>query len=125
MIDKLRNGIDNFKPDFGGSSLPDSKNLKAYYLQRRGELVDQMADIRDRASRKLTKELCLRILYLNKQMAKQRRTYEQENTRRLALLNTAEIRDPMYVWTQLRLRIVNWLFEIFCRSRDESMKFKK
>lgn len=125
LIDKLRNGIDKFQPDFGLSSVPDQKNMRNYYLMLRGDLVDKIIDMRNRAKDREVKVLSLRLLQMYKDMMKMRRKYEEANVDKLVLVKNSNPREPIYIWTQLRYRIVHWLFEIFVRSRDESMKYKK
>lgn len=125
LVDKLRNGIDKFQPDFGNNSVPDQKNMRNYYLMLRGDLTDRIIDMRNRAKDREVKELSLRLLQMNKDMAKMKRKYEEANVDKLILVKKASPRDPLYIWTQLRYRITHWLFELFVRSRDESMKYKK
>ena len=88
-------------------------------------MIDRIIDMRNRAKNKVVQEMTLRLLQLNKDMAKMKRKYEEANVDKLVLAKRASPRDPLYIWTQLRYRITHWLFELFVRSKDESMKFKK
>lgn len=125
LVDKLRNGLDNFQPDFGSKSIPDQKNMRNYYLSLRGDLVDRIIDMRNRAKNRVVQEMALRLLQMNKDTARMRRKYEEANVDKLVLVKSASPRDPLYIWTQLRFRLIHWLYELFVRSKDESMKFKK
>ena len=125
LIDKLRSAAENYKPDLGLEILPDKKNLKSHYLMLRTELVDRTLDYRNKIYSKTVKELCLRILQMNKDTNKMKREYERRNAESLARLETTEITDPIFVWSQLRLRIVSWLFEIYMRSKNASAKHKQ
>ena len=125
LVDKLRNAADNFKPDYGLDSLPNQKNLRDYYIAHRAEIIERVIDLRNKLKDKTIQELSFRVLDLNRQLNKQKKRYESANFDKMSRVANAEIRDPLYVWGQLRVRIMNWLFEIFVRSRDESMKSKK
>jgi hypothetical protein len=39
-------------------------------------------------------------------------------------LQTARKNNPLFVWSFVRERLVDWLFEIFCRSSDSVDKKK-
>jgi hypothetical protein len=125
LVDKLRKGADDFKADFGNSSLPDQKSMRKYYIDLRKDMIERIIDMRNRAKEKVVQELSLRLIQMNKDMAKQKRYYEEKNSQKLVSVSKTTPRDPLYVWTQLRLRVVHWLFEVFVRSRDESTKYKK
>jgi hypothetical protein len=125
LVDKLRNGAEKFQADFGIGNMPDQKNMRGYYLSLRGEMIDRIIDMRNRAKNRVVQEMALRLLQLNKDMAKMKRKYEEANVDKMVLAKRASPRDPLYIWTQLRYRITHWLFELFVRSKDESMKFKK
>lgn len=125
LIDKLRTAAENYKPDMGLEILPDKQNLKSHYTLLRNELVDRTLDFRNKIYSKTVKELCLRIFQMNKDTAKMKREYERRNAENLARLQTTEITDPVFVWSQLRLRIVIWLFDIYLRSKNASAKHKQ
>lgn len=125
LIDKLRNGAEAFQSDFGNNSLPDQKNMRKYYIDLRKDMIERIIDMRNRAKDRVVQELSLRLLQVNKDMAKQQKYYEAKNSEKLVNIGETTPRDPLFVWTQLRIRVVNWLFELFLRSRDESTKYKK
>lgn len=124
LVDKLRNGIENFKPDFGGNALPDQRNMKAYLMGRRADMLEQSLIFKDKLNAKLVKQLCLRILELNRNFNKMLKRYERENRDKLGAIRSAGVQDPLYIWAQLRIRMIKFLFEVFIRSKDESMKNK-
>lgn len=125
LIDKLRNGIDNFKPNFGEDSLPDQKNIKEYYMGLQTDMVDRIISFRNNQASKQIKELSFRVLFLNRLLQKTIKKYEKDNLLRLDAIALADIKNPLQVWNQHRIRLIHYLFEVFMRSRDESMKFKK
>lgn len=125
LVDKLRNGMDTFKADFGSTSVFNQTSIRNYYIEHRGSMIERIISMRNRANGKLVKELILRILQLNKDMAKQKKYYEDLNGTKSIAVRAPKKKDPLYIWTQVRLRLTSWLFELFVRSRDESMKYKK
>jgi chromosome segregation ATPase len=125
LIDKLRTAAENYKPDLGLEILPDKQNLKSHYSLLRTELVDRTLDYRNKIYSKTVKELCLRVFQLNKDALKMKRDYERRNAESVAQMQTTEITDPIFIWSQLRLRIVSWLFEIYLRSKNASTKHKQ
>lgn len=125
IIDKLRNGASNFKPDFGNQYLPDQKNLRDHIMGCRSDLLDSAIAFRDKIAARNTRALCFRVLQLNREIQRLRRRYEQDNDERLRRIKKLPIDDPLFVWCQLRLRLVDWLFEIFCLSVDETKKFQR
>lgn len=125
LIDRLRNGASNFKADFGNKYLPDQKNMRNHIMGVRSDMIERALIYRDKIASRTTKELCLRILDLHRQLCRLRKRYELDNEARLTAIKKAPIDDPLFVWVQLRMRLVDWLFDMFCRSTDTSRKSTK
>lgn len=125
LVDKLRSGLDNFKPGFGNDSLPEKKNMKEYYLSYRAGMIERAVDLENRRNGLLVKELMMTVLRLNKDYGRKAREVEGENRERLVTVLASEVRDPLFIWAKMRLRLVDWLYQIFVRSNDESSKLQK
>ena len=125
IIDKLRNGASSFKPDFGSQYLPDQKNLRDHIMGCRSDLLESAIIYRDKIASRNLRALCFRILQQNREIEKLKRRYELDNDERLRRIKKLPIDDPLFVWNQLRRRLVDWLFELFCLSHDYSKKFQK
>jgi polyhydroxyalkanoate synthesis regulator phasin len=118
LIDKLRNGIMDFKSDYGSEHKVDNKNITHYVMNIRSKMIDDVLTFNKQQNSKLVKELCFRILVQNRALKKAQKKYQVFKQDRIETLQKAKKENPLFVWSFIRERLVDWLFEIFCRSND-------
>jgi predicted nucleic acid-binding Zn-ribbon protein len=70
LIDKLRNGIMDFKSDYGAENKVDNKNITHYVMGVRTKMIDDVLSFNKSQNSKLVKELCFRIMVLNRALRK-------------------------------------------------------
>ena len=75
LIDKLRNGIMDFKNDYGKENKVDNKNITHYVMGVRSKMIDDVLSFNKRMNNKLVKELCFRIMVLNRALKKAQKKY--------------------------------------------------
>ena len=70
LIDKLRNGIMDFKSDYGAENKVDNKNITHYVMEIRTKMIDDVLTFNKAQNSKTIKELSFRILALNRALSK-------------------------------------------------------
>lgn len=124
LIDKLRNGIMDFKSDYGTEHKVDNKNITHYVMNIRSKMIDDVLTFNKKHNSKIVKELCFRIMVLNRALKKAQKKYQVFKKEKIETLQSAKKDNPLFVWSFVRERFVDWLFEIFCRSSDSVDKKK-
>lgn len=118
LIDKLRNGIDDFRPDFGQKSRPDNKMITDYVMGVRSDMINNALKFNQGVQSKLVRELCFRVLLLNGLLGRINKKYLRLKQERIDAMRNAKRDNPLFVFGYIRERLVEWLFEIYCRSTD-------
>lgn len=118
LIDKLRNGLDDFRPDFGQKSRPDNKMITDYVMGVRSDMINNALQFNQEVQSKLVRELCFRILLLNGLLGRMNKKYLRLKQERIDAVRNAKRDNPLFVFGYIRERLVEWLFEIYCRSTD-------
>lgn len=124
LIDKLRNGITDFKPEFGEKSRPDNKTITDYVMGVRTEMIDNILSFNKSIHEKTVRELSFRVLLLNKLLGKLLKEYNRLKQERIDAMRNAKRDNPLFVFSYIRERLVEWLFEIYCRSTDGTSEKK-
>lgn len=124
LVDKLRNGIMDFKEEFGSENRVDNKNITHYVMGIRSKMIDDVLAFNQTIKDKTIKELCFRIIVLNRALKKAQKKYHLFKKDNIEALQNAKKDNPLFVWSFIRERFVDWLFEVFCRSTDSSDKKK-
>lgn len=125
LVDKLRNGAENFRPEFGEKNRPDNRTITDYVMGVRTQIINNVVSFNKEMHQKTVKELCLRILVMNKRHEKLQKKYDRLKEERINLMKNAKRDNPLFVYSYIRERLVEWLFEIFCRSADGTSNKKK
>ena len=93
-------------------------------MEARADIINRILTLNQKISNRAIRELAFRVLYLHKQLRKLSKLYIGLRRERYTALKNAKRDNPLFVWSFVRERLVEWLFEIYCRSHD-SMDKKK
>jgi len=114
----------DFKSDYDGDNKVDNRNITHYVMGLRTKMIDDVITFNKAQNSKIVKELCFRILMLNRALRKSQKKYHVFKKEKILALQNAKKDNPLFVWSFVRERLVDWLFEIFCRSKDGADKKK-
>lgn len=124
LVDKLRKGIDDFRPNFGENSRPDNKTITDYVMGVRTQMIENVLKFNNQVKNKTIKELSYRVLLLNALVNRVFKMYKKLKEERIEKVRNAKRDNPLFVFGYVRERLVEWLFEIYCRSNDGSSEKK-
>lgn len=118
LIDKLREGVDTFRHNFGQENRPDNKTITDYVMGVRTNMIDRILTFANAQKNKTIRELSYRCLSLNRLLGRQIKKFEYYEKRKIDEIKGADQRQLISIWGHLRELFVEFLFDIYVRSTD-------
>jgi len=125
LIDKLREGLDGYGPNFGDLNRPDNKTITDYVMSVRASIIDRAIEFVHRRKDKTIRELSFRMLNLYRQFNRVLRINREYEAEKNSRIEGAEKKSLLSVWNYLRNHLVEFLYDIFVRSTNEIDTKKK
>lgn len=125
LIDKLREGVDTFKPNFGDEHRPDNQTITDYVMGVRANMIDRVLSFSNARKDKTIRELSFRVLTLNKWLEKAKQRYAFYESEKIRNIEKSDSQSLISIWGHFRDNFVEFLFDVYVRSKTDMHESKQ